>query len=127
MLNSNLHKKIVTQYLFAAFASVLMLLSSCTVKQNLGELFGVQYEKPLNPNKSLVPGSFSSCSFTDVKSSIAETTVSKKLVPALPPTAHATADLEELHQLTGAHRQHTRSAVKVPFYILYKKMKYDMA
>lgn len=122
-MNSNLHKFKISQHYFAIFASVLLLLSSCTVKQNLADVIGIGFEKPLNPSKAA--GSAASCSYAEVKTNtVVSKTVKQQFLDnenkfSIPVTVPVTNN--------SVVNKSFQSETKIPLYILYKKLKFDMA
>ncbi len=104
---------------------ILLLISPCSVRNYLQISFGVETDKPINPNKSNVPQAFNySCSAENAVQTF-RSSVSKKQLKenqvAFSNSYKYTFEFEEISN--ASYSKGGVSKQSIPYYILYKRFK----
>lgn len=119
--NSKPNKVFINSF-FALLSCILLLISSCTVRNTLSDIIQTEISKPLSPSKSGSPQDVFSCNYTDrlqsdVKSSIVRTyRQSYNLYSCF-------LWVKEVVSISSASLDF-QYIPKTPKYLLFKKIKY---
>lgn len=122
-MHHNLKPRNITNRFFAILGCILLLLSSCTVRDAISGLINIESAKPVSPAKTASTQA-SSCNIFGDSNSFSEKTykvvVCKLKLPAVGYFFHhgqvlSTGDISRLH---------FKFVHKLPKYILFKKIKY---
>ncbi len=102
---------------------VLTVLSSCTVRKAIQAQLDVPVERQLNPSKSILTGG-ASCTTTDILPAAHPTEFSGiEFTAFLVPLILNLRLLIAVEPIPFVHTQTVGISDKIPFYILYKKLK----
>ena len=104
---------------------MLLLISPCSVRNYLQISFGVETNKPINPNKSNIPQAFNySCSAENAVQTF-NTSVSKKQLKEnqifYSNSYKSTFEFREI--INASYSKGGVSKQSIPYYILYKRFK----
>ena len=124
----NSREQIHNNYFLAFFSALLLLLSSCTVKKVIAHAVDIGYEKPLNLSKTTVSSVSNSCHFSEIKAENQYKFSAKKFisVPFLNKDNSTPLFKERSFKNSFLNTENQYISVKIPLYILYKKMKYSL-
>ncbi|WP_348679859.1 hypothetical protein [Flavobacterium coralii] len=122
----SLRNKIYKHILFALAGVLLVLISSCNVKKVIADIAGVSYSKPLNLSKTALSQT-GSCHFDDLHT--AKASVEKQSLNLVVPIGVQRSIFTVLNpeKKQNTRLRHKRFIFdKIPLYILYQKMKFDV-
>ncbi len=104
------------------FSVLLLLISSCTVKNVIADALGGEYNKPLNPSKT---GTGATCHFEASQKGLIEYSC-KKSVETQPEKITPRFLFRGYSTTKNIVKLPFSFTFKIPRYILYKKIKYHI-
>src|SRR5690554_6332356 len=125
MSRTDLHIKKVQQLVF--LLAVLVSLTPCTVKETLFHSFGLAFERPLNKNKTVQ--NFNSPCLTEMLSRAQTEERAEAKADILPHIKRPSIPPLWATPKKIVFKKNTKKASgnSPPIYILYKRLKFDMA
>ncbi|MCV9927193.1 hypothetical protein OIU83_05995 [Flavobacterium sp. LS1R49] len=126
MKNKRAYRKNIR--LVVILLAVVFALAPCSVKSSLFSVFDIEYFQTLNKNQTTQTG-VSYCEVQESSFNQSESSVEKlkKQIPVLP----VSISQNQISLTTPLHRKHIYVNVtavnKPPLYILYKRLKFDLA
>lgn len=125
MTRADLHIKKLQQLVF--LLAVFVSLAPCTVKESLFNSLDLAYERPLNKNRT-VQNQNSQC-VAEVFAKTATDQEIGKISVALPGPTEVSIPLPSIGPQQNTLSKHTKKPLGngPPIYILYKRLKFDMA
>ena len=123
MKGKGLHIKKAQQLVF--LLAVLVSLTPCTIKDSLFSSFGIAFERPLNKNKSAQTHNPSCVTEILSKTQTEERTVTMAVIR---PQITKSPSYSVAPKKTALKKRSKKASGNAPpIYILYKRLKFDMA